>query len=119
VAIGTAGDRGDEILFGLGRLAGAGADEVVICEKHHYLRGREADEMNELMRAGAAEAGYGGPVEAFPTELDALQALVARSRRGDVVAVMTHAERAEVFDWLDGEGYRPVDLDRLRQLVGA
>jgi len=119
VAIGTAGDRGDEILFGLGRLAGAGADQVVICEKHHYLRGREADEMNELMRAGAAEAGYGGPVEAFPTELDALQALVARSRRGDVVAVMTHAERAEVFDWLDGEGYRPVDLDRLRQLVGA
>jgi cyanophycin synthetase len=119
VAIGTAGDRGDEILFGLGRLAGAGADEVVICEKHHYLRGRESEAMNELMRAGAAEAGYAGPVQAFPTELEALQALVASAHRGDVVAVMTHAERAEVFGWLDGEGYRPVDLNRLRELVGA
>ncbi|HET7082269.1 MAG TPA: Mur ligase family protein [Candidatus Limnocylindria bacterium] len=119
VAIGTAGDRSDEILYGLGLLAGGGADEVVICEKPHYLRGREAAEMNEIMRAGVREAGYVGPVEAFPTELAALQGLAARSRRGDVVAVMTHAERADVFGWLEGEGYQQVDFERLRHLVDA
>jgi cyanophycin synthetase len=119
VAIGTAGDRSDEILYGLGHLAGGGADEVVICEKPHYLRGREAAEMNEIMRAGVREAGYVGPVEAFPTELAALQGLIARSRRGDVVAMMTHAERADVFGWLEAQGYRQVDFERLRQLVDA
>jgi cyanophycin synthetase len=118
IAIGTAGDRSDDLLRGLGRLAGAGTDEVVICEKQHYLRGRESEAMNAIMRAGAAEGGFVGPVEAFPTELAALQALVARARRRDVVAVMSHAERAEIFAWLDAEGYRPVDLDRLRELVG-
>ena len=119
VAIGTAGDRSDELLHGLGLLAGAGADEVAIAEKPHYLRGRQPAEMNEIMRAGAQEAGYIGPVEAFPTELAAIQGLIERGRRGDVIAVMTHAERAEVFEWLEAEGYQQVAFDRLRELVGA
>ncbi|HTI30295.1 MAG TPA: Mur ligase family protein [Methylomirabilota bacterium] len=119
VAIGTAGDRSDELLHGLGVLAGAGADEVVIAEKPHYLRGRESTEMNEIMRAGVAEAGYVGPVEAFPTELAAVQGLIERGRRGDVLAVMTHAERADVFEWLEAEGYQQVGFERLRELVGA
>ena len=74
--------------------------------------------MNELMRAGIYEGGYVGPVESYPTELDALQALIARAHRGDVVAVMTHAERSDVFSWLEANGYRPVDFERLRKLVG-
>jgi len=36
-----------------------------------------------------------------------------------VVAVMTHVERAELFEWLEKAGYRPVVFDRLRKLVGA
>jgi cyanophycin synthetase len=119
VAIGTAGDRSDEILHGLGLLAGAGADEVVICEKPHYLRGRQSAEMNEIMRAGVAETGYIGAVEAFPTELAALEGLVERAHRGDVVSVMTHAERSDVFAWLEAEGFRAVGFERLRKLVGA
>jgi len=119
LGIGTAGDRTEEILHGLGLLAGAGADDVVIAEKRHYLRGRGLEEMNEIMRAGVYEAGYVGPVEAYPTELEALQALLARAHRGDVVAVMTHVERADLFAWLEQEGYLPVDFDRLRKLVSA
>jgi cyanophycin synthetase len=65
------------------------------------------------------EVGYLGPVEAFPTELAALAGLVSRAERGDVVAVMAHAERAELFRWLEAEGYRTVDFARLRELVGA
>jgi len=119
VAIGTAGDRTDEILRSLGRLAGADADQVVIAEKPHYLRGRDLEEMNEIMRAGAAEAGYAGAVQAFRSEVAALEGLVSTAHRGDVVAVMTHAERADAFTWLEAEKFRPVDLDRLRKLVGA
>jgi len=119
LGVGTAGDRTEEILRGLGRLAGAHADDVVIAEKPHYLRGRGLDEMNELIRAGVHEGGYVGPVESYPSELEALQALIGRSQRGDVVAVMTHVERAEFFEWLEKAGYRPVAFERLRKLVGA
>ena len=119
VAIGTAGDRTDELLHSLGRLAGADADQVAIAEKPHYLRGRDLEEMNEIMRAGAAEAGYVGAVQAFPSEVAAVEGLVSMAHRGDVVAVMTHAERADVFTWLEAEKFRPVDTDRLRKLVGA
>lgn len=118
LAVGTAGDRTDEILHNLGVLA-AGADDVVISEKRHYLRGRDLEGMNAILRAGIAEGGYAAEVPALETELESLKALLARSRRGDVVAVMSHVERAEIFAWLEAEGYRPVDLDRLRKLVGA
>jgi cyanophycin synthetase len=115
LAVGTAGDRTDEILRNLGRLAGDGADDVVICEKRHYLRGRDLEAMNALLRAGVAETGYAGQVEAHPNELAALQALVGRARAGDVVAVMTHVERSEIGEWLRASGFSPVGAERLRE----
>jgi cyanophycin synthetase len=118
LAIGTAGDRTDEILHALGVLAGR-ADDLVIAEKPHYLRGRTLEEMNELLRSGARDGGYSGKVEALPNEITALRALLGRARRGDVCAVMTHVERAEIFEWLAQEGFRPIGPDRLRALVGA
>jgi len=118
LAFGTAGDRTDEILHALGVLAG-GADDLVIAEKIHYLRGRDNDEMNELLRVGARDGGYTGEIEALPNEMAASQALVGRARRGDVCAVMAHVERAELFDWLAAEGFKPVGTDRLRELIGA
>ncbi len=116
LAYGTAGDRTDEILHRLGVLA-AVADDLVICEKRHYLRGRNLEEMNQILRAGARAGGFAGEIEALPTELSALQALVARATRGDVCAVMAHVERAELFEWLEAEGFHPVHVDRLHQLV--
>ncbi len=119
LALGTAGDRSDEILRSLGELAGRGADDVVICEKRHYLRGRDLEEMNELFRAGLRRAGYRRAAPSFSTELAALQALLRRSRRGDVAAVMSHVERGEIFDWLARRAFRPVGVDRLRALTSA
>jgi cyanophycin synthetase len=118
LALGTAGDRTNEILISLGELAGAGADDVVICEKRHYLRGRDVDEMDELFRDGIRRAGYRRPVRAYPTELAALRALLRRSRPGDVAAVMSHAERPELFSWLASHGFGPVSARRVRELVG-
>jgi cyanophycin synthetase len=119
LAVGTAGDRTDEILHSLGVLAGAGADDVVICEKPHYLRGRTLESMNVILRQGAADAGYRGEVRAYPSELAALQALARRARSGDLVAVMTHVERAEIAAWLASKGFTPVPLARLRQLLAV
>ena len=116
LALGTAGDRTDEILHRLG-VIGGGADDLVIAEKEHYLRGRDREEMNELLRAGAREGGYAGAIAALPTELDAFRTLLERARPGDVSAVMAHVERSELFAWLDEEGYRPVGTDRLREIV--
>jgi cyanophycin synthetase len=116
LAYGTAGDRTDEILHRLGIIA-AGADDLVICEKHHYLRGRELDEMNELLRAGARAGGYTREIATLPTELDALRTLLARAEPGDVSAVMAHVERSELFDWLEAQGYVPVGVDRLRDIL--
>jgi cyanophycin synthetase len=117
LALGTAGDRSDEILLQMGRMAGGGVDDLVICEKRHYLRGRSLREMNALLRRGAGEGGYPRPVPTHRTELAALRALLGRSRRGDVVAVMSHVERTEIFSWLAKAGYRPVTLRRLRRLL--
>ena len=116
MAYGTAGDRTDEILHRLGMIAGA-ADDLVIAEKRHYLRGRDLEEMNALLRAGAREGGYRGRIEARPTEVAALKALVKRSKPGDVCAVMAHVERQELFAWLESAGFEAVTPDRLQALI--
>ncbi|HJP70647.1 MAG TPA: cyanophycin synthetase, partial [Candidatus Limnocylindria bacterium] len=116
LALGTAGDRTDEILHRLGVLAGS-ADDLVIAEKPHYLRGRDLGAMNELLRDGAREGGYSGRITALPSELRALRALVRRASRGDVCAVMTHVERREIGDWLAANDYRAVSAERVGEIV--
>jgi cyanophycin synthetase len=118
LAFGTAGDRTDEILNRLGVLAG-GADDVIIAEKEHYLRGRDLEEMNELLRAGAREGGYTDDIPSAPSEVEALSHLLGRAGRGDVCVVMAHVERSELITRLEADGFRPVDADRLRELIGA
>ncbi len=107
LALGTAGDRSDAVIRSLGQIAASAADEIVIAEKHHYLRGRDAEEMNELFRSGARAAGYRGAIEARSSEVEALRELIDRAAPGDVVVLMTHAERGEVFSWLEGRGFTP------------
>lgn len=117
LAFGTAGDRTDEILHRLGVVAG-GADDLIIAEKEHYLRGRDLGEMNELLRAGARAGGFRGRIPSAPSELAALQHLLRRAKRGDVCVVMAHVERAELFAWLEANGFEPVAIERLRRHLG-
>ncbi len=105
LGLGTAGDRSDEVLRSLGRIAGESADEVVIAEKLHYLRGRDREQMNALLRSGAAEAGYRDDVPACGSEVEALAMLVDHAQSGDIVALMTHADRKDVFAWLAAHGF--------------
>ena len=103
LALGTAGDRTDEILQALGEIAGLRADHVVAAHKDHYLRGRTPDDLEAQLRIGLANAGV-GDIASYPTELSGLQALLEVADDGDVVAVMCHAERAEIVAWLHERG---------------
>ncbi|MFL6150794.1 MAG: tetratricopeptide repeat protein [Ornithinibacter sp.] len=116
LALGTAGDRTDEILQALGEIAGLRADHVVAAHKEHYLRGRTVEELEAQLRIGLAHAGV-GDVASYPTELSGLQALVDAADDGDVVAVMCHAERLEIVDWLHTRGATSDDPDAIRRKV--
>jgi cyanophycin synthetase len=116
LALGTAGDRTDEILQALGEIAGLRADHVVAAHKSHYLRGRTPEDLEAQLRIGLAHAGV-GDIASYPTELSGLEALVEAADDGDVVAVMCHAERAEIVAWLDERGATSDDPDAIRRKV--
>ena len=116
LALGTAGDRTDEILQALGEIAGLRADHVVAAHKDHYLRGRTSQDLEGQLRIGLANAGV-GDIASYPTELSGLQALLDVADDGDVVAVMCHAERAEIVDWLHERGATSDDPDAIRRKV--
>jgi cyanophycin synthetase len=118
LVLGTAGDRTDDIVRGLGEIGARGSDVVVVAHKLDYLRGRQASEMTRLYREGARLVGV-RDVPDFDTELEALQALLAQSRPGDVVAVMCHQDRLLVEEWLGSQGATPDDAATVRRKAMA
>jgi cyanophycin synthetase len=72
--------------------------------------------MDRLFRVGAERVGV-TDIESYPTELASLQALVGQAEPGDVVGLMCHAERQEVYDWLAEQGATPDGPDQLKALV--
>ncbi len=137
--VGTAGDRPDDTIRGIGRIAGRRAQRVVIKETPGYLRGRDPREMIAVLRAGIAEgvaegaaAGRAGAIDpaavpVYGAEVAALRAELAlaggsgadgRPDQPAVIALMCHAERDEVFRLLADLGARPVvSPAELRALV--
>ena len=103
LALGAVGDRQDDLLEKLGEIGARDSDVMVIAHKERYLRGRDVKELDDLMRAGAARVGV-TELESYPTEVSGLAALVEQAQPGDVVALMCHAERESVYDWLAAHG---------------
>jgi cyanophycin synthetase len=103
LALGTAGDRTDDVVRGLGEIAARDCDVVVIVHKLDYLRGRDPEELAALYRAGAALVGV-REIPAYQCELAGLEALMSRAAPGDVVAVMCHQDRPDLDEWLVGHG---------------
>ena len=111
--IGTAGDRPDDTLIGIGKLAGELADRVVLKETLHYLRGRNADGVIRLLREGLAAAGKDtDATPLYPTETAALAAVLTGDDEAAghprVVVLFCHELRTEVFALLDEIGARPL-----------
>lgn len=114
--IGTAGDRPDDTLRGIGRIAAQAADRVAIKETLMYLRGRPRDEVVGVLREGLREGGLDpDQVPVYETETGALDAELARvagSGEGGattVVVLFCHAERDEVFALLERLGAQPAE----------
>jgi cyanophycin synthetase len=108
VAFGTAGDRADEVLQGMGFAAADLADHAFPLDKPGYLRDRSADEMRAQFVAGMTAAGADAG-ECFDSELEALVALVERSIPGDVVVVTVAEQLLDLQRWLTDSGGQEAD----------
>ena len=129
VIIGTAGDRPDDTLRGIGRIAATRAQRVAIKQTLRYLRGRTAESVVGELLAGVKAGGI--PVSEVPVYEDETQALQAelngapgagaqagRSDAPRVIVLMCHQDREEVYKLLARLGARPVDVaSELGQLV--
>jgi cyanophycin synthetase len=126
VIIGTAGDRPDDSLRGIGRIAAQRAQRVAIKETLSYLRGRTRESVVGELMAGIRSAGtpaaeaqvpvYESETAALHAELNGAAATEAartgaRPDTARVVVLMCHEERQAVFDLLAELGARPVDLE--------
>jgi cyanophycin synthetase len=118
LGLGAVGDRTDELIDALGEIGAKGSDVVAIGHKEWYLRGRTMDEVDALLRAGAARVGV-TDIDTYTTEVACLAALVERAQPGDVVGLMCHAERQEAYDWIAEHGGTPDSPDVLSQKVRA
>jgi cyanophycin synthetase len=118
LAYGTAGDRSDEVVHGMGYLAARGADRVAIVELRRYLRGRDPKDLIVRLRAGAVDGGaVAEEVPDFETELEGLDWMLDRSRPNDVVAITALAQRPEIFAQMDERGATQVGAERCRELA--
>ena len=119
--IGTAGDRPDDTLKGIGRIAAQRAQRVVVKETLGYLRGRERANLVGTILEGVAEGGmdpstvkvYDGEAEALEAELVGSGAASSSDGRADaprVVILFCHEQRDAVFALLQRLGARQVDV---------
>jgi cyanophycin synthetase len=86
--IGTAGDRTDDALREIGRLAAKASDEVIIKETRRYLRGRPSVESMTALYEEGLRAGGDPPHVVATDEPTALTIALEQLRPGDVVAMM-------------------------------
>jgi cyanophycin synthetase len=110
--IGTAGDRPDDTLRGIGRSAAEHADRVAIKETPAYLRGRDRDGLVAIIRDGIRAGGMDPrEVPVYEGEERALEVELALGGGGDpeVIVLFCHAERDPVFALLERLGATPVD----------
>jgi cyanophycin synthetase len=118
LGLGAVGDRTDDLIEMLGEIGARDSDVVAIGHKLRYLRGRTTEELETLMRAGAERVGV-TDVPAYDTEVACLAALVDQAKPGDVVGLMCHAERQEVYAWLAERGGTADSPETLRDKVKA
>jgi cyanophycin synthetase len=110
--VGTAGDRPDDTLRGIARIAAERAQRVAIKETLHYLRGRSRESVVGELLAGIRSAGRStADVPVYESETAALRGELSDAEgRPRVIVLLCHEEREEVFRLLDGMGARPIDV---------
>ena len=109
--IGTAGDRPDDTLRGLSRIAAERVQRLAIKESLDYLRGRSRESVVGELRAGAESAGWPAEIPIYESETSALRAELERPEapEAEVIALLCHEDRPGVFALLAERGYEPID----------
>ena len=112
VLVGQAGDRDDEAIRELPRLVWQRRPDLIILKAlTHYLRGREEGDVVALMADELRQLGApDDAVATAPSELDAVRHALAWARPGDLLLLLSHAQRAEVLELLRRlreTGWRP------------
>lgn len=109
--VGTAGDRPDDTLRGIARIAASRAQRVAIKETLGYLRGRSRESVVGELLAGIRAAGRPvADVPVYESEAAALRAELKAGNGPQVVVLLCHEQREEVLELLDRLGARPVDV---------
>jgi cyanophycin synthetase len=81
------GDRRDEDIAGIGRVA-AGHFDHYLCRRDDGLRGRKPDEVPRMLRSALLEEGVpANQVELIPDEQEAVSAALRMARPGDLVLI--------------------------------
>jgi cyanophycin synthetase len=115
IIIGTAGDRPDDTLRGIAKVAADRADRVVIKETLGYLRGRTRESVVGELRAGITIGGGDGRHAAlYEDEPSAVRGelgedgLLTGTGLPGLLVVMCHEDRAGVVAALSDRGFVPV-----------
>lgn len=100
--IGQAGDRTDEAIRELA--AGAwkiGLERVLIKEMPRYARGREPDEVAQIIRRALLDAGADeSRIDQFETEPEAVDAALEWAQAGDLLILFVHDQIDDVLQLL-------------------
>ena len=109
LVLGQAGDRTDDAIRELARVAWAlRPDRVILKEMAGHRRGRAEGEVprllaDELQRAGARE----DQLERVGTEVEAAERALAWAEPGDLLVLLLHEERDTVMERFKAVGGRP------------
>ena len=113
-----AGDRRDEDMVEMGRLA-AGIFDLLYFREDPYTRGRPRGEIMGLMNRGAAAAGAApDQIRLIPGEAEATDAALAAAKPGDLLVITP----TDVFGcWHQVDTFQPESIDRssVRHLFAA
>ena len=103
LCFGQAGDRTDRSIRELGELAWAiGLDHVFISELADYRRGREPNEVFELLSDGLISAGATREnISHYDTERESLNYALEMANSGDLIIMLALAESSAILKWLE------------------
>jgi cyanophycin synthetase len=87
VVINGTGDRRDDDIREMGRIAGKNFDRIVI-RRGHYLRGRDEQETYELLKQGIAKSRKNPAVRVIPESRDAIHYAIKHGRKGELVVTL-------------------------------